>query len=87
VLWATAHRLQRPSSRWTKRRPCTNFQFGPLKWGCSMWPPPTASVCQGRSAIIHKGGPDPSVHSTKGSANETKITFAEQGRLYARSHP
>ncbi|MDG1472606.1 MAG: hypothetical protein P8Q26_13740, partial [Ascidiaceihabitans sp.] len=35
VLWATAHLRQKPSFRWTKGQSCTNFQFGPLKWGCS----------------------------------------------------
>ena len=30
-----AHQHQRHSSRWTKGQPCTNFQFRPLKWGCS----------------------------------------------------
>jgi len=35
VHWATAHLRQRPSSRWTKGQSCTNFQFGPLKRGCS----------------------------------------------------
>jgi len=32
VLWATAHRPPRPSSRWTKGLSCTNNQIGPLKW-------------------------------------------------------
>jgi len=36
VLWATAHLRQRTSFRWTKGQSCTNFQFGPLKWGCSV---------------------------------------------------
>jgi hypothetical protein len=35
VHWATARPRQRPSSRWTKGQSCTNFQIGPLKWGCS----------------------------------------------------
>ena len=35
VHWATAHQRPKPSSRWTKGRSCTNFQYGPLKWGCS----------------------------------------------------
>ncbi len=35
VLWATARLRPKPSSRWTKGQPCTNFQLGPLKWGCS----------------------------------------------------
>src|SRR5680860_87040 len=38
VLWVTAHRPQKPSSRWTKGQSCTNFQLGPLKWGCSVMP-------------------------------------------------
>lgn len=33
ALWATALRLRKPSSRWTKGRSCTNNQIGPLKWG------------------------------------------------------
>ena len=33
---AIAHLRQRPSFRWTKGQSCTNFQFGPLKWGCSL---------------------------------------------------
>jgi hypothetical protein len=36
VHWATAHQRPKPSSRWTKGRSCTNFQYGPLKWGCSV---------------------------------------------------
>ena len=36
VHWATAHLRQRPSSRWTNGQSCTNFQHGPLKWGCSV---------------------------------------------------
>ena len=35
VHWATARLRQRPSFRWTKGQSCTNFQIGPLKWGCS----------------------------------------------------
>ena len=34
--WDTAHRRQKPSSRWTKDRQCTNSLHGPLKWGCSI---------------------------------------------------
>ena len=26
---------QKPPSRWTKGQSCTNFQIGPIKWGCS----------------------------------------------------
>ena len=37
VHWATAHQRPKPSSRWTKGRSCTHFQYGPLKWGCSPW--------------------------------------------------
>ena len=29
--WAIALRLQKPSSRWTKDRSCTNIHTGPLK--------------------------------------------------------
>ena len=36
VHWVTAHLRQRPSCPWTKGQSCTNFQIGPLKWGCSM---------------------------------------------------
>ena len=28
----------RPPSQWTKGQSCTNFQIGPLKWGCSVAP-------------------------------------------------
>jgi hypothetical protein len=35
VHWVTAHLRQRPSCPWTKGQSCTNFQIGPLKWGCS----------------------------------------------------
>ena len=38
VHWAAAHLRQRPSSRWTKGQSCTNFQFEPLKRGCSLVP-------------------------------------------------
>jgi hypothetical protein len=31
-----AHLRQRPLYRWTKGRSCTNFQYGPLEWGCSV---------------------------------------------------
>jgi putative transposase len=37
VLWATAHQPQRPSSRWTKGRSCTNIQTGPVSGGGSRW--------------------------------------------------
>jgi hypothetical protein len=45
VHWATAHLRQRPSFRRTKGQSCTNFQIGPLKWGCStiLFPFPTSS--------------------------------------------
>ena len=33
VHWAIALRLQKPSSRWTKDRSCTNIHTGPLKGG------------------------------------------------------
>ena len=33
VHWATARRHQKPSSRWTQGRSCTNIQTGPLRWG------------------------------------------------------
>ena len=33
VLWATARRRLKPSSRWTQGQSCTNNQNGPLKWG------------------------------------------------------
>ena len=33
VHWATAHRLQKPSSRWHPSQSCTNIQNGPLRWG------------------------------------------------------
>mgnify|MGYP001584624728 FL=1 len=35
VHWAIARPRQKPPSRWTKGQSCTNFQSGPLKWGCS----------------------------------------------------
>ena len=35
VLWVTARQPQRPSSRWTKDRPCTNIQTGPVSGGGS----------------------------------------------------
>ena len=35
VHWAIAHLRRKPPSRWTKGQSCTNFQIGPLKWGCS----------------------------------------------------
>ena len=35
VHWVTAHLRQRPSCSWTKGQSSTNFQIGPLKWGCS----------------------------------------------------
>ena len=33
--WAIVHRLQKPSSRWTKNRSCTNIHGGPLNGGQS----------------------------------------------------
>jgi len=33
VHWATAHRRQKPSSRWNPGQSCTNIQTGPLRWG------------------------------------------------------
>ena len=33
VLWATAHRLRKLSSRWTRNWSCTNIQSGPLNEG------------------------------------------------------
>ena len=33
VLWATAHRPQKPSSQWNPGRSCTNIQTGPLRVG------------------------------------------------------
>jgi hypothetical protein len=35
VHWAIARLRQKPPYRWTKGQSCTNFQIGPLKWGCS----------------------------------------------------
>ena len=35
VHWDIARLRQKPTSRWTKGQSCTNFQIGPLKWGCS----------------------------------------------------
>ena len=35
VHWATARQRPKTSYRWTTGQSCTNFQFGPLKWGCS----------------------------------------------------
>ena len=36
VHWDIARLRQKPTSRWTKGQSCTNFQIGPLKWGCSL---------------------------------------------------
>ena len=38
VHWATAHRLRKPSSRWTRNRSCTNIHGGPLNGGQSLSP-------------------------------------------------
>jgi len=35
-VWVTARQPQRPSSRWTKDRPCTNIQTGPVSGGGSL---------------------------------------------------
>jgi hypothetical protein len=35
VHWDIARLRQKPTFRWTKGQSCTNFQMGPLKWGCS----------------------------------------------------
>jgi len=32
---AIARLRRKPPSRWTKGQSCTNFQIGPLRWGCS----------------------------------------------------
>jgi hypothetical protein len=41
--WDIAHLRQRPSYRPTKGQSCTNFQSGPLKWGCPL-PSPTTNL-------------------------------------------
>ena len=50
VHWATAHRLRRQSSRWTKDRSCTKNQSGKLECGSS-GPSRNASTVSWRSTV------------------------------------
>ena len=70
VHWVTAHLRQRPSCPWTKGQSCTNFQIGPLKWGCSV--PKTLTTDRPRSKHVE--------HYLTGATPPPQNSFPSVGR-------